>query len=45
MQFEADRANDAWGEPSLTEMVEKAIQVLSKSPKGFVLFVEGNSMI
>ena len=28
-------------EPSLAEMTEKAIQILSKNPKGFYLFVEG----
>ena len=27
--------------PSLMEMVEKAIQILSKNPKGFFLMVEG----
>ena len=27
--------------PSLTEMVEKAIMILSKNPKGFFLMVEG----
>ena len=27
--------------PSLIEMVEKAIQILSKNPKGFFLMVEG----
>lgn len=27
-------------DPSLTEMTEKAIQILSKNPKGFFLFVE-----
>ncbi|XP_062411953.1 intestinal-type alkaline phosphatase [Sardina pilchardus] len=28
-------------DPSLTEMVEKAIKILRKNPKGFYLFVEG----
>lgn len=27
-------------DPSLTEMMEKAIKILSKNPKGFYLFVE-----
>ncbi len=41
MQYEADRANDKAGEPSLTEMTEKAIKMLEKNPKGFFLLVEG----
>lgn len=40
MQYEADRATDKAGEPSLTEMTEKAIQMLSRNPKGFYLHVE-----
>ncbi|CAL8134234.1 unnamed protein product [Orchesella dallaii] len=28
-------------DPTLTEMTEKAIEILSKNPKGFFLFVEG----
>ena len=28
-------------QPSLMEMVEKAIKILSKNPKGFFLMVEG----
>jgi alkaline phosphatase len=40
MEYEADRASDAAGEPSLTEMTEKAIQILSKNPKGYFLHVE-----
>lgn len=41
MQYEADRAADKSGEPSLTEMTEKSIQMLKKSDKGFFLHVEG----
>ena len=41
MQYEAEREDDAAGEPSLAEMVEKAIQMLRKNSKGFFLFVEG----
>lgn len=37
-RFELDR--DPVMDPSLTEMVEKAIKILSKNPKGFFLFVE-----
>ncbi|MBA2351730.1 MAG: alkaline phosphatase [Burkholderiales bacterium] len=40
MQFEADRAKDVGGEPSLTEMTEKAIDLLAKNHKGFYLHVE-----
>lgn len=40
MQYEADRSNDGAGEPSLTEMTRKSIQVLSKNRKGFYLMVE-----
>ena len=41
VQYEADRANDTAGEPSLTEMTEKSIKMLEKSRKGFFLHVEG----
>ncbi len=41
MEYEVDRANDAGGEPSLSEMTEKAIRLLSQHPAGFVLVVEG----
>jgi alkaline phosphatase len=40
VQYEADRALDPGGEPSLTEMTEKAIKMLSKNRKGFYLHVE-----
>ncbi len=40
-QYEADRASDKAGEPSLTEMTEKAIRMLEKSRKGYFLHVEG----
>lgn len=38
-QYELDR-NKAT-DPSLSDMVDKAIRILSKNPKGFFLFVEG----
>ncbi|XP_039985332.1 alkaline phosphatase-like [Xiphias gladius] len=38
-RYELDR--DPSMDPSLTEMMEKAIKILSKNPKGFFLFVEG----
>ena len=41
LQYEADRANDKSGEPSLTEMTEKSINLLKKNPTGFFLHVEG----
>ena len=41
MEYEADRSSDRGGEPSLTDMTEKAIRILSKNPKGFFLNVEG----
>lgn len=40
MEYEYDRASDIGGEPSLTEMTDKAIDILSKNKKGFVLMVE-----
>lgn len=40
MQYEADRAADTAGEPSLTEMTEKSIQMLADNPHGFYLHVE-----
>lgn len=38
-RYELER--DPTMDPSLTEMMEKAIKILSKNPKGFFLFVEG----
>ncbi|XP_047444343.1 alkaline phosphatase-like [Mugil cephalus] len=38
-RYELER--DPSMDPSLTEMTEKAIKILSKNPKGFFLFVEG----
>ncbi len=40
MQYEADRSNDIAGEPSLTEMTEKAIRILDNNRKGYFLMVE-----
>jgi alkaline phosphatase len=40
MQYEADRHNDILGEPSLTEMTEKAIRILDNNRKGYFLHVE-----
>ena len=41
MQFEVDRERDVFGEPSLLQMVEKALGILQNAPDGYVLFVEG----
>ncbi len=41
MQYELDRSTDKAGEPSLTEMTEKAIRILERGPKGYFLMVEG----
>jgi alkaline phosphatase len=40
MQYAADRENDIAGEPSLSEMTQKAIQKLDNNTKGFFLMVE-----
>lgn len=40
-QYEADRVNDKAGEPSLTEMTEKAVKMLQQDRNGFFLHVEG----
>ena len=41
MQYEVERDQSSDGEPSLTEMTEKAIKILKKNSKGFFLMVEG----
>lgn len=41
MQYEHDRPKDKAGEPSLSEMTSKAIEILSNNKKGFFLMVEG----
>lgn len=41
MRYEFDRLNDKSGEPSLSEMTLKAIDILSKNKKGYFLMVEG----
>jgi len=40
MEYDADRPNDVGGEPSLTEMTSKAIDILQKNDKGYFLMVE-----
>jgi alkaline phosphatase len=41
MEFEIDRSRDVGVEPSLSEMTAKAIEILSRNPRGFFLMVEG----
>jgi alkaline phosphatase len=41
VQYEADRANDAAGEPSLADMATTAVDFLSKNRNGYFLMVEG----
>jgi alkaline phosphatase len=42
MNFEIDRVKqNPILEPSLTEMTEKAIEILSRNPNGYFLLVEG----
>ena len=42
MNFEIDRNHDK--EPSITEMTEKAIDLLSVNPNGYFLLVEGGKI-
>lgn len=44
MAYEFDRKQLKPQEPSLAEMTQKAIEILSKNPKGFFLFVEGSKV-
>ncbi len=41
MAYELDRVNQKLDQPSLSQMTEKALQVLSRNDKGFFLMVEG----
>ena len=41
MEYESRRQTDAAGEPSLSEMTQVAIRLLSRDPDGFFLMVEG----
>ncbi len=41
LQYEYDRPKDKSGEPSLSEMTSKAIDILSNNKKGYFLMVEG----
>ncbi|MBI4765788.1 MAG: alkaline phosphatase [Deltaproteobacteria bacterium] len=44
MAYEFDRSTLKPNEPSLSEMTQKAIEILSKNPKGFFLFVEASKL-
>lgn len=41
MHYEHDRPKDGAGEPSLTEMTAKALEILKQNRKGYFLMVEG----
>ncbi|XP_071805913.1 intestinal-type alkaline phosphatase 1-like [Asterias amurensis] len=45
MQFKGNRMNDVGGEPSLSEMVEKVIEILQKDKDGFFLMVEDKLLL
>lgn len=41
MRYEADREKDNGGEPSLSDMTVKSIDILGQNPNGYFLMVEG----
>jgi len=41
LPYEADRATQGAGVPTLTQMATTAVDILSKNPKGYFLMVEG----
>lgn len=41
MRYESDRKNDMAGEPSLSEMTAKGIELLRKNKDGYFLMIEG----
>ncbi len=41
LHFEYERGRDKAGEPSLSEMTAKAIELLARNPRGYLLIVEG----
>ena len=41
LPYEADRATQGAGVPTLTQMTTTAVDILSKNPKGYFLMVEG----
>jgi len=42
MDYELDRDDGPKGEPSLTDMTKKAIEILQRGENGYFLMVEGN---
>jgi alkaline phosphatase len=44
MNYEYNRIKDKNGEPSLWDMAEKAIEILSKNPHGFFLMIEAGQI-
>ncbi|CAH1240806.1 ALPL [Branchiostoma lanceolatum] len=44
MQYSLDTENDTAGEPTIAAMTTKALQILTKNPKGFFLLVEGSKI-
>ena len=46
MQYELDRDNDTAGEPSIADMVQTAIEILSNDDNeaGYFLFVESTTV-
>lgn len=40
LQYEADRADDVGGEPSLAEMTSRSLDILKRNDKGYFLMVE-----
>ena len=44
LHFEFERSKDRAGEPSLSEMTVRAIEILARNPKGFFLMVEGGKI-
>jgi alkaline phosphatase len=43
MEYDLFRNKGSDGEPSLAEMTSKAIKILKRNEKGFVLMVEGRA--
>ncbi|WP_413231495.1 alkaline phosphatase [Microbulbifer aggregans] len=41
MRYESDRKNDKAGEPSLSEMTAKGLELMQNSDKGYFMLVEG----
>jgi len=44
LHFEFERSKDRAGEPSLSEMTVRAIEILARNPEGYFLMVEGGKI-